>query len=193
MSDIAQNLIMEPMDLCMSCHDRAYKKRDGRGIADMDKLLTENTNHHGPIKQKDCSGCHNPHGSENFRILRYPYPSTFYLPFEAENYSLCFTCHEKTLVLDAKTTTLTNFRNGDQNLHFTHVNKPEKGRTCRSCHETHGSNYPKHIRETVPFGSWDMPVEFQKTETGGSCTTGCHQEKKYDRANRDMNGRAIRS
>ncbi|UCH80777.1 MAG: hypothetical protein JSW20_13720 [Nitrospiraceae bacterium] len=187
-SNVAKNLTMEPMDLCISCHDRIYKS-DGRNITNMKKLLAENMDHHGPIKQKDCSGCHNPHGSDNFRILRSPYPPTFYMPFAAENYSLCFNCHEMTLVLEAETTKLTNFRNGEQNLHFTHVNKPEKGRTCRSCHETHGSNYPKHIREAVPFGSWDLPVEFLKTDTGGSCTTGCHQEKKYDRVNREMNGR----
>ncbi len=187
MSNIAKNLTMEPMDLCMNCHDRVYEKEKGRDIVNMEKWLAENSDHHGPIKQKDCSGCHNPHGSENFRILRDTYPATFYMPFAVENYSLCFSCHEKTLVLEPETTQLTNFRNGNQNLHFTHVNKKGKGRTCRACHETHGSNYPKHIREAVPFGSWDMPVEFQKTETGGSCTSGCHQEKKYDRVNREKN------
>ncbi len=193
MSNIAKNLTMEPMDLCMSCHNRVYEKENGRDIANMEKWLTENTEHHGPIKQKDCSGCHNPHGSENFRILRNPYPETFYMPFAEDNYSLCFSCHEKTLVLEPETTKLTNFRNGNQNLHFTHVNKPLKGRTCRACHETHGSNYPKHIREAVPFGSWELPVIFEKTGTGGSCTTGCHQEKKYDRVNRELNGRDPKS
>ncbi len=188
MSNIAKNLTMEPMDLCMSCHNRSYEQENGPDITNMEKLLAENTDHHGPIKQKDCSGCHNPHGSENFRLLRNPYPPTFYMPFAENNYSLCFSCHEKTLVLEPETTKLTNFRNGNQNLHFTHVNKPIKGRTCRACHETHGSNYPKHIREAVPFGSWNLPVIFQKTETGGSCTTGCHQEKKYDRTNREVNG-----
>lgn len=188
MSNIAKNLTMEPMDLCISCHDRGYDKEDGRDITNMEKLLAESTYHHGPVKQKDCSGCHNPHGSVNFRILRNPYPPTFYMPFAENNYNLCFSCHEGTLVLDPETTKLTNFRNGKQNLHFIHVNKPVKGRTCRTCHETHGSNYPKHIRDAVPFGSWDLPIEFRKTETGGSCTTGCHQEKEYDRVNRVTNG-----
>jgi DmsE family decaheme c-type cytochrome len=187
-SNISKNLVDDPMDLCMSCHDRVYENENGPDITNMKKLLAENMDHHGPIKQKDCSGCHNPHGSENFRILRNPYPPSFYMPFAENNYNLCFSCHEKTLVLEPETTKLTNFRNGSQNLHFTHVNKPGKGRTCRACHETHGSNYPKHIRESVPFGSWDLPVEFQKTETGGSCTTGCHQEKQYDRKNRVING-----
>lgn len=188
MSNIAKNLSMEPLDLCLSCHDREYKKPDGKNVSNIKKWLTENTDHHGPIKQKDCSGCHNPHGSENFRILRNPYPPTFYKPFAVENYNLCFSCHEKTIVLNPETTKLTNFRNGNENLHFTHVNKPIKGRTCRACHETHASNYPKHIREGVPFGAWELPVNFQKTETGGSCTPGCHKLKKYDRVKKVING-----
>ena len=31
------------------------------------------------------------------------------------------------------------------------------------------------------FGSWDMPVEYESTETGGSCATGCHARKEYNR------------
>ncbi|GBD97375.1 MAG TPA: cytochrome C [Nitrospirae bacterium] len=181
MSDIAKNLIMEPMDLCLSCHDREYKRDVGKSLMNMKKWLAENKDHHGPIKQKDCSGCHNPHGSNNFRILRNPYPPTFYKPFAVENYNLCFSCHEKSIVLNPETTKLTNFRNGNENLHFKHVNKPIKGRTCRACHETHASNSPKHIREAVPFGSWQLPLNYQKTKTGGSCMPGCHKLKKYDR------------
>ena len=188
MSNIAKNLLMEPLDLCLNCHDRDYKKDNVTSTMNIKKWLAENTDHHGPIKQKDCSGCHDPHGSANFRILRNPYPPTFYMPFLVDNYNLCFSCHEKTIVLNAETTKLTNFRNGNENLHFTHVNKAEKGRTCRACHETHASNFPKHIREAVPFGAWDLPVNYEKTETGGSCTPGCHKIKKYDRVKKEING-----
>ena len=187
MSNIAKNLLMPPMDLCMSCHDKALDQSSGAPLKNMKKLLAENTDHHGPIKQKDCSGCHNPHGSNNFRILRNPYPSTFYKPFREENYSLCFGCHEKTVVMTPRTSKLTNFRNGDFNLHFMHVNKPDKGRTCRACHETHASNYPKHIRENVTFGIFELPLNYKKTETGGSCLPGCHQLKKYDRVKKEEN------
>ncbi len=188
MSNIAMNLTMEPLDLCLSCHNKSYQGNDGTTIMDMKKWLVENTDHHGPIQQKDCSGCHNPHGSANFRILRNPYPESFYKPFATENYNLCFSCHEKTIVLNPETTKLTNFRNGNDNLHFLHVNKPVKGRTCRACHETHASNHPKHIRDAVPFGSWELPVNFQKTGTGGSCAPGCHKLKRYDRDKKEING-----
>ncbi len=187
MSNIAKNLILPPLDLCMSCHNQEVEAPDGSNLSNMDKLLKANADHHGPIKQKDCSGCHNPHGSSNFRILRDQYPSTFYKPFLTENYSLCFSCHEKTVVLNPRTTKLTNFRNGDVNLHYMHVNKPDKGRTCRACHETHASNNPKHLRENVSFGMFDLPLNYIKTETGGSCLPGCHQIKKYDRVNKQEN------
>ncbi len=187
MSQIAKNLKMEPMDLCLSCHDREYKREKGASVSNITKWLNENKEHHGPIKQKDCSGCHNPHGSNSFRILRNDYPPTFYKPFAVENYNLCFGCHEKTIALNPDTTKLTNFRNGNQNLHFLHVNKAIKGRTCRACHETHASNYPKHIRESVPFGVWDLPVNFEKTESGGSCAPGCHKIKQYDRVKKVKN------
>ncbi len=186
-SNIPKYLITEPMDLCLSCHDREYENPSNKVIMDIKKWLEENTDHHGPIRLKDCSGCHDPHGSDNFRILRSPYPSKFYAAFSIENYNLCFSCHEKTIVLDHETSKLTNFRNGNVNLHFKHVNKPIKGRTCRACHETHASNFPKHIRESVPFGAWELPVNYQKTETGGSCTPGCHKLKKYDRVQKEIN------
>jgi predicted CXXCH cytochrome family protein len=178
---------MAPMDLCLSCHDKEVKTPGGRDLTNMKKLLTENKEHHGPIKQKDCSGCHNPHGSDEFRILKEKYASEFYMPFNPENYSLCFKCHNRTIVQDPETTTLTNFRNVTINLHFKHINKREKGRTCRACHETHASNYPKHIRESVPFGKWQFDMNYLKTETGGSCAPGCHGLRKYDRVIRAEN------
>lgn len=180
-SNIAKRLSMAPLDLCLTCHDRRVKTYDGKLLTDMKKLLAENSEHHGPIKRKDCAGCHNPHGSNEFRILKEDYPSSFYMPFDIENYNLCFKCHLNTIVQDPETTKLTDFRNGETNLHYKHVNKPDKGRTCRACHETHASNNPKHIREKVPFGNWEFPLNFVKRETGGSCAPACHKEKKYDR------------
>jgi predicted CXXCH cytochrome family protein len=186
-SNIEKRLSMPPMDLCLSCHDKPVEAPDEKQLTNMKKLLEKKKDHHGPIRQKDCSGCHNPHGSNVFRILRYPYPAKFYMPFAVENYALCFSCHEKSIVLNPETTKLTNFRNGEINLHYKHVNKPEKGRTCRACHETHASNHPKHIRESVPFGSWELPINYEKNKTGGSCAPGCHKLKKYDRVKKVEN------
>ena len=181
-SNIAKRLSMAPMELCLKCHDKEVKATDGRLLTNMKKLLEENKDHHGPIREKNCAGCHNPHGSDEFRILREKYPANFYMPFKIESYKLCFKCHEQTIVQIPETTTITNFRNGNDNLHFKHINSPTKGRTCRACHETHASNYPKHIRKSVPFGNWEFDINYEKTETGGSCLPGCHKRKRYDRA-----------
>ncbi|MBI3378341.1 MAG: cytochrome C [Nitrospirae bacterium] len=181
-SDYVKQLVKAPMDVCLTCHDKSLDTPSGK-ILDMKTYLAKNHDWHGPIKQKDCSACHNTHGSDNFRILRKYFPPVFYAPFDLKNYELCFNCHEKTLVIDPKTTTLTGFRNGEQNLHFKHVNKPDKGRTCRACHDVHATNNPKHIRDAVPFGAWGLPINHKKTNTGGSCSPGCHQTFSYDRTN----------
>ena len=185
-SDITSRLSKAPMDLCLGCHDKPVKTDTGNILANMKEMLEKNRDHHGPIKRKDCSGCHNPHGSDEFRMLKEGYPSSFYMSYKEENYNLCFKCHLKSIVQDPTTFELTNFRNGYINLHYKHV-RQDKGRTCRACHETHASNFPKHIREKVPFGNWEFPVNYVKTDTGGSCAPGCHKKKKYDRQEEVIN------
>lgn len=176
-SNFVKMLTMKPSSLCLSCHDKNYAK-----TSNMKELLAKNAVWHGPIKENDCSSCHNTHGSKNFRILRENFPPIFYDAYNPNDYKLCFMCHEQTLAKDENTTTLTSFRNGNQNLHFVHVNQ-KKGRTCRACHDAHATNNPRHIRDSVPFGAWSLPVNFEKTKTGGQCLPGCHQMFKYDRDN----------
>ena len=179
-ADHQPQLRADGMTTCLNCHDR--KLGSGAGLlADMKRLLAENSNHHGPIRDKDCTGCHQPHGSDHFRLLSEEYPKEFYAPFRAENFALCFQCHDAALPRDARTTTLTSFRDGDRNLHFVHVNKIPKGRTCRACHETHAASSAKHIRKTVPFGKWELPVNFTPAANGGSCAPGCHAPLSYNR------------
>ncbi len=109
------------------------------------------------------------------------FPKEFYKPYATESYAICFDCHNKDIALDKVTTKLTNFRNGDVNMHFLHVNK-EKGRSCKACHEVHAGSQEKHIRKEVPFGgSWKLPINFTKASNGGTCVVGCHKPKTYDR------------
>ncbi len=165
-------------DLCLTCHNREYPQKDGRPFPNMVQLLEENPNHHGPVREKNCEGCHEPHGSRHTRLLKEAYPPTFYTRFNVENFALCFMCHPKDLVMDKGLKT-TNFSDGDRNLHFVHVNR-KKGRTCRACHETHASKLPHHLRETTPFGNWDLPIGFKEAGDGGYCAPGCHSPMSYD-------------
>ncbi|MHC4239447.1 MAG: cytochrome c3 family protein [Planctomycetota bacterium] len=180
-STIQYGLKDAPMALCMSCHDKPVGVSKDEVMAALTDEITDKKFLHGPVAQKDCKGCHVSHGSEHFRLLEKEYPPEFYAPFSLDNYDLCFSCHPQNLVLTKRTPELTDFRNGDLNLHYLHVNKSRRGRTCRSCHATHASDLPKHVRESVPYGMWDLPIQFEKTETGGSCKPGCHLPFAYDR------------
>ncbi|MHC4941634.1 MAG: cytochrome c3 family protein [Planctomycetota bacterium] len=188
-SDTEHVLLKEPLDLCLSCHDEEIENGDDR-IAGFGSLLADNSNHHGPIKDKNCTDCHSDvHGGTKFRLLSEEYPSEFYAPYDENLYALCFNCHDPDLVKDEKTEALTNFRNGDQNLHYLHVNREAKGRTCRACHDTHASSNPLHLTESVPFGDsgWEIPINFEKTENGGTCLPGCHREYSYNRVSQVVN------
>jgi predicted CXXCH cytochrome family protein len=167
--------------LCLSCHDRALESSKGK-IMNMKEFLDRNTNGHGPVKSGDCVSCHNPHGSDYWRILVNYYPPEFYTSFSEGRYALCYSCHDKTAFTDRLTITATGFRDGDKNLHFLHVNKVSKGRTCRACHEVHAdSGQQSHVKQIVGFSGWAMPMNFVPGKNGGTCAPGCHGEKRYSR------------
>ena len=172
----------EVYKLCAACHNVPLTANDGREIRAVTADIARSAFLHGPVRQGQCQACHQVHGSSNKRLLASVFPATFYEEFEVTNYALCFSCHEKAMVMDQKTTTQTGFRNGQTNLHYLHVHR-EKGRTCKSCHEIHASNMPKHMATSVPFegGGWTMPINFKKMPSGGSCAPGCHQAYTYDR------------
>lgn len=182
-SDFPRVLRTNMTELCFECHDREIKMDDGTTLGNIKKVIETGNSLHGPVAQDNCAACHEIHGGGHFRLLVQEYPPSFYAPFEEESYALCFNCHNAEIVRDERTTALTDFRNGDLNLHYLHVNRDKKGRTCRACHETHASSKQKHVRESVPFGSggWELPIRFEKMEDGGSCAPGCHVSYEYNR------------
>jgi predicted CXXCH cytochrome family protein len=179
-SQIPKLLKNAPIELCIVCHNEKMETPYGN-ITNMAAYLDDNSYVHGPIRQGDCSACHNPHGSDYWRIVKQYFPQEFYAPFSLGMYELCFGCHEKTVILTEQTTTLTGFRNGPKNLHFLHVNKEVKGRTCKACHDIHASNNPMHVAYDFPFGQWSLPINYTALEKGGRCTPGCHETKEFNR------------
>ncbi len=171
-SDYTKLLQAPAQQICFSCH------------TELGKAVAESQYRHGPVDENDCYACHRTHGSANPKILNKYFPPQFYNSYSTENYAICFECHEQDIALDKVTTTLTDFRNGSRNLHNLHINKEQKGRSCKACHEVHASNQSRHIRTEVPYGKmWSYPISFSKTETGGTCIVGCHKPKNYDRVN----------
>ncbi len=183
-SNVKPMLVGLPYDLCVRCHGKDdMKDSEGKPMANLQYLVTHSHMLHGPVADKDCSACHLVHGGENFRMLLKPYPSRFYSPYDAENYELCFSCHEIDAIESQRTTTLTGFRDGSRNLHYVHVDKERRGRTCRACHEVHAAPQDHMIRDGVPYGprNWILKINYTKTENGGSCAKTCHPTKTYDR------------
>ncbi|MHC4413760.1 MAG: cytochrome c3 family protein [Planctomycetota bacterium] len=180
----APGLLAGPQaDLCLNCHGKPIETATGRTLTDMSVLLKENPDRHGPVRDGECTACHQPHASEHAGLLVAEYPRTFYVPYEFERYELCFNCHSEEMVEDESGTDLTGFRHGDRNLHWLHVNR-KKGRTCRICHDVHASRRPFHIRETTPFGDagWMLKLKYEQTTNGGKCGPGCHGPQTYDRS-----------
>jgi len=169
-SDYTKLLQAAAQQICFSCH------------TELGKAVVESKYRHGPVEEDDCYACHRTHGSANPKILNEYFPPQFYNSYSTDKYAICFECHDEDIALDAVTTTLTGFRNGDQNLHHLHINKEKRGRSCKACHEVHTSNQAKHIRTEVPYGKmWSYPINFTIAENGGTCVVGCHKPKDYDR------------
>jgi predicted CXXCH cytochrome family protein len=179
---VMKPMLMATQDvLCLRCHKDDVKTAEGQTLQGIGAVMVEGAKGHGPLANKQCTGCHEPHGNTEFRFLTGAYPATLYSAYKAEGYAFCAKCHEPTLTTARQTTTATKFRNGDLNLHYVHVNNPTKGRTCRMCHSPHASKNQHMLRDTLPFGDWHMPLGYTATETGGSCASGCHTTKSYDR------------
>jgi predicted CXXCH cytochrome family protein len=175
-------LAADEMTVCLNCHSN--DKLGNPPLKNIKKELEGKKFLHGPLKEGKCTPCHDPHGSNSIRMLRGNYPDTFYAPYKDGAYNFCLLCHQKNLLRFAETTIYTRFRNGNRNLHYVHVVNERKGRSCFVCHEPHASNGEKLIRKEGPrFGSWNIPIDFKITPTGGSCAPGCHHAYKYDREN----------
>ena len=164
------SMIAEGAELCYECHDESE-------IAETD----EGGSVHQPVAQGECAGCHEPHASGHKGLLIEAYAEDFYVPIaESDKYALCFECHDYELIEESETD-VTEFRNGELNLHYLHVSKERKGRSCRTCHESHLSEQAGLVRRSVPFGRWKMKLRFVATDTGGACGPSCHSAKQYDR------------
>lgn len=154
-------------DLCLECHS--------------DILPSDAKFIHKPIRTKGCTACHSPHGTKNIKLLKKYFPPSYYTPYSDKKYELCFSCHGKEFLMYPDTSYATNFRDGNRNLHYLHVHRKKKGRTCRFCHTPHTSTNDRLIRTGIKFGRWFLPINFKKTPNGGTCTPGCHKKVIYDR------------
>ncbi len=173
-------LVKEGKELCFSCHNKEYKN-DKRTLKNIYKIVTKAKYPHEAVAEGECTDCHNTHSSNNSFLLSAKFPFGSYAGgADPENFELCFECHNSDALSLERTTRATNFRDGDHNLHYLHISK-NKGRNCTLCHSIHGSVKPHIIAKTVPFGKWQMPLNYKSLEDGGSCSPGCHGKLEYKR------------
>jgi predicted CXXCH cytochrome family protein len=78
---------------------------------------------HSAIAQKGCTGCHNPHGSDNAKLLKN----------KEMTQELCLTCHKKN----------ENWEKGEKDTVHRAINVKSK---CLNCHEIHSGNLPKLLK-----------------------------------------------
>jgi predicted CXXCH cytochrome family protein len=162
---------------CLGCHDN------------IKQWLAKNPIHHNPVDEGQCTSCHMPHGSAEKSLLSSHYSDQFYILYDENAYQLCFNCHDSELSKAPGTSEATAFRNGTVNLHYLHLQQKPKGRACRACHDVHAGPNPKMIQNWIPYQGVQVPLQFKKTTTGGSCTAACHKLKRYDREHEVMNER----
>jgi len=182
-SDHARLLKQDDEKLCFECHNKVITLQDGSKLQDMKKLIETGKSLHGAISQGSCVSCHDIHGGGHRRLLTNEYPSDLYYPFSETAYALCFSCHDRQMVLLSRTDSATGFRNGDNNLHYIHVSKDRKGRSCSVCHDAHAANRDRHIRDEIPYGpgGWKLPIRYESLQDGGRCSAGCHAPYEYNR------------
>ncbi len=144
-------------NFCMACHDGTY---GAPKIADSYK-----NNNHNQNSSASCTSCHNPHSpgtKENPSSLKrisakdshfQTYKKASTAEGKAEDYSLCFSCHNGVKASNIeqfyKNETLIS-QSGHNIKATTDSGSPLNGSLpCAECHETHGSNNLKMLRENI--------------------------------------------
>lgn len=182
-ADQPNQLVDAVPTLCVDCHGIEMIDQEDTVLTSPNRLFeSEEVHLHSPFEQGKCLECHLPHVSGIHKLLRKNYPVMIYSEYSEDAYGLCMECHREMeeVLKEPRTLTGTKFRNGNLNLHQRHVNK-KKGRTCKACHHHHGTKNERLIRTTFHFGTMELTLSYEKTESGGSCTSSCHLPVNYDR------------
>ncbi|MDQ7005853.1 MAG: cytochrome c3 family protein [Acidobacteriota bacterium] len=172
-------LLAEGEALCWRCHGRTQKREGRQGVVEnIRKVIAEAAVSHDALEM-GCQECHPAHDSEEQGLFTMSFPAGPYARGFDGSYDLCMACHDESLIVDPQSLE-TGFRDGEKNLHTVHVVR-EKSRSCALCHSPHGGG-DHLLRKDVRFGQWLLPIGYEPSETGGTCTTACHETRVYDRS-----------
>lgn len=209
----------EVPELCFSCHDEYNEQNKHEPVADGSCLdchqvhssaatallnddmpglcfechddYSEKANVHEPVADGECTECHQAHDSLQGVLMNARYNLNRYAIYSPEEYDLCYGCHDKEPFEDGSMFEGTNFRNGENNLHYLHVygsvevnkygiKKKKEGMTCIGCHRTHSSEQKRLVRHKLDCGETACyTINYRAFEGGGTCVVGCHKPKVY--------------
>ncbi|ETI66383.1 cytochrome c3 family protein [Neobacillus vireti] len=181
-------------NLCMTCHDGTTGTQIGPKVVEHKETLK--TNQHNQNSSSSCTSCHNPHtqgtmenpnsfkpvSTADSHIRTYKKAST--AEGKADEFSLCLSCHRGNAVEkgDKPASDINQYYSKphiNESLH--NINATEdSGSTlngqfpCAECHETHGSNNIKMLREEL--GNVQLKAE-DKFKTTGSTWTDSDERK----------------
>jgi predicted CXXCH cytochrome family protein len=200
----SQLLVATSPALCLSCHDREIPTADPkRVVSNIKKRVQEMPFVHTPAGGgASCTeSCHNPHGSENDRLLTENFSLKNYNRFAAvpNPYALCVDCHGNAMFNKAIGPDDTGFRNDTEengqvvrkNLHWFHVvdaagnSNKDLGRSCGVCHDPHGAPQKFNVDTSFKMGNQEVTLAYTPNANGGQCARTCHGVRSYQRIGRD--------
>lgn len=170
-SNFSKLLIKPSSVLCRDCHDRlplaGEKKKISQkkvvGEKEFFVITSKRVNSgsddiyiHGAVKTGRCSVCHDPHQTDNPKMLRF-----------SETARLCYQCHSDDLT-------------GRNSIH-----PPAGDGTCDACHSPHGSRFQYNLLDEPPslcYNCHDKVDDGRNVHSAlkvNNCT-GCHNPHGSD-------------
>lgn len=171
-----ESKVIRKPTICITCHNKDTK--EPMQLSNVNLFTKLRFQHFKDVTQK-CTSCHNPHHSNNIRL---------FIPLKTEGLEktniksdvyVCFNCHKTALFTDSLANNNTRFQNNNRNLHYVHINT-KKISNCNLCHQVHGTQNPHLVREFSLMGNWKNPINYIQTDSGGSCSSGCHKQYAYN-------------
>ena len=170
-------------DLCFSCHKKAQKTFQ-QGIV------------HQPVIQGECLVCHDPHASQSRGLLKgkslaescfkchADLPRKYKVTHNPYARGKCSTCHlphqsENILLLKKEPDKLCAGCHKNKDMQSSHKNFPGKVKDCLSCHNPHGSNRKKLVRNVLhkPFAKGCNECHAKGKKGTENCLR-CHEKIK---------------
>jgi hypothetical protein len=151
-------------NLCMTCHDGT------NGSPELESNYA--TNKHSQAPDVSCTSCHDPHNpgtKENPNSLHSTYKKVSTASGQVNDFSLCFTCHNKDKDVNIKQYYENETLVGESGHNIT--SSIDSGSElngqipCAECHETHGSKNIKMLRTTLGNVKVDDSKQLYESES----------------------------